>query len=421
MTAMSNNSPFFRTLGLWSLVGLVALVSGCSRTDSPGFRSNMVAMAEKQIPADQQQQIATVLEAMFGTPDEPFVLADSGLDINKIRTAAGPVKSDEFGHETGLYRRHCGHCHGTTGDGQGPTALILNPYPRDYRQGRFKFKSTQLAAKPTDHDLEAILRNGVPGTAMPTFDLLPEAQIKALVEYVKYLSTRGETEIRLINAMSELGEGEKLALNRATLVDENLKPVAESWTGSKEAIVKIEKDPDHQLADADSIAKGRELFYSTKANCVKCHGVSALGDGQTNDYDYWNKAVVDLTKSLADDRASLSGELTKEERAATEKRIAEVSAVLHGDTLPVRTIAPRNLRQGIYRGGRRPIDIYRRIYTGIYGTPMPGGGPATPGAQGTLSNTEIWNLVDYVLALPYEPLSQPPRQQRAAMNQTANY
>jgi hypothetical protein len=44
---------------------------------------------------------------------------------------------------------------------------------------------------------------------------------------------------------------------------------------------------------------------------------------------------------------------------------------------------------------------------------MPAVGPPTPGAPGTLTNDEIWNLVDYVLSLPYEPISQPPRQQRA--------
>ena len=29
-----------------------------------------------------------------------------------------------------LYREHCAHCHGISGDGVGPTAVFLNPYPR---------------------------------------------------------------------------------------------------------------------------------------------------------------------------------------------------------------------------------------------------------------------------------------------------
>ena len=76
--------------------------------------------------------------------------------------------------------------------------------------------------------------------------------------------------------------------------------------------------------------------------------------------------------------------------------------------LPVRTIRPRNLRLGVFRGGRRPLDLYRRIHAGINGTPMPGVGPATPGAKGTLSEEEIWQIVDYVQSLPFEPASEPP-------------
>jgi mono/diheme cytochrome c family protein len=38
---------------------------------------------------------------------------------------------------------------------------------------------------------------------------------------------------------------------------------------------------------------------------------------------------------------------------------------------------------------------------------MPGVGGATAGVQGTLTDAEIWNIVDYVLSLPYEPASGP--------------
>jgi len=62
---------------------------------------------------------------------------------------------------------------------------------------------------------------------------------------------------------------------------------------------------------------------------------------------------------------------------------------------------------GVYRGGRRPLDLFRRVDQGIPGTPMPAGGPASPGAEGTLSEEEIWHLVDYVRSLPYEPASRP--------------
>src|SRR4030095_4002279 len=116
----------------------------------------------------------------------------------------------EHGSPRGLYRKHCAHCHGITGDGAGPTAAFLNPYPRDYRLGKFNFKSTPIGQKPTHEDLKKIVLDGIPGTAMPSFKLLPDLEVEALVNYVRYLSIRGETERDLLRASSELNEDQVL-------------------------------------------------------------------------------------------------------------------------------------------------------------------------------------------------------------------
>jgi mono/diheme cytochrome c family protein len=171
---------------------VVAALIGCAESEPPPFRLDMTNVVAKQIAPEHQKAIANILGAMFGTPDEPFALPEIGLDQRKLAMAAGPVWSDEQGGKHGLYRRHCAHCHGISGDGLGPTAAILDPYPRDYRSGVFKFKSTYTAAQPTDDDLRRILHDGIPGTAMPSFALLPPDEREALVEYVKYLSIRGQ-------------------------------------------------------------------------------------------------------------------------------------------------------------------------------------------------------------------------------------
>jgi hypothetical protein len=59
-------------------------------------------------------------------------------------------------------------------------------------------------------------------------------------------------------------------------------------------------------------------------------------------------------------------------------------------------LRPANLNRGIYKGGRRPIDIYWRIAKGINGAQMPGHFPA-------INEQQIWDVVNFVLALPYEP------------------
>ncbi|MCA1685321.1 MAG: c-type cytochrome, partial [Planctomycetia bacterium] len=71
-----------------------------------------------------------------------------------------------------LYRKHCLHCHGVSGAGDGPTSAFLYPRPRDYRKGIFKFTSTVGGQKPTRGDLRKTIREGLHGTSMPAFDAL---------------------------------------------------------------------------------------------------------------------------------------------------------------------------------------------------------------------------------------------------------
>ena len=397
---ISNYRPFIVSL---ALVLAAAVASGCGRTPPASFRLNMVEATKQRLTADQERQVATVMLAMFGTPDEPVILPETGLDIAKVRLAAGPVRSDIQGRKNGLYREHCGHCHGITGDGMGPTAAFLNPYPRDYRPGVFKFKSTERADKPTHDDLVRILHNGIPGTSMPSFALLSEVQVDALVEYVRYLSIRGETELALMRAYFELdddAEG-KLPETQEFLVAEMLAPVAEKWQAATDARIAVPEMP-AGLDLAVSIAKGKELFYGDKANCVKCHGPTGLGDGQANDYDDWNKAIVEIGKEIQSGlskvgETSTSG-MSPDEVAEHRSQVAwldKFDQVLGGDALRPRTIPPRNLRLGVYRGGRRPLDLYYRIHAGVNGAPM-------PAAKGTVPPEDIWHIVNYVLSLPYE-------------------
>ena len=412
---------------------VVAALAGCGKTNPPAFRLNMTYVVSKQIPSQQQDGIANMLGAMFGTPDEPYAMPETGLDQRKLSMAAGPVWSDEAGGKHGLYRRHCAHCHGISGDGHGPTAGILNPYPRDYRSGTFKFKSTFTSAEPTHEDLAKIVHDGIPGTAMPSFGLLPPDEQLALIEYVKYLSIRGQMETALENFVSENVdrdkpfEPDKDPKLSGQLVSELLPPIVKAWQDAKEQVIvpeeaAIPKDNRTPKEVAQSVDKGRELFYGTRANCVKCHGPTALGDGQQDNFDNWNKASDDFIaatrhkveeiKSLKEDLAKATDEeQIKEKKKSLEDAKAELSErqSLLSTILPPRHAIPRNLREGIFRGGRRPLDIYWRVSAGIPGTPMSSAGPAAAGAQGTLKPEEIWQIVDYVQSLPFEPASQPLR------------
>ncbi|MCA9103127.1 MAG: cytochrome c, partial [Planctomycetales bacterium] len=202
-------------VGLCCLATIALTSLGCTKGEPVRFRLNMEgrdrqALEETEEGRAQLQSLVDAMTAAFGTPDEPYAFPGSGFDVEKLRLAAGPVRSIESGERGGLFRRHCVHCHGISGDGAGPTAAFLNPYPRDYRRGQFKVTSTAAGYGPTRADLVRVLEHGIPGTAMPSFALLPPDEVDALVEYVKYLSMRGQVESILYDLVVE-GEEEPTA------------------------------------------------------------------------------------------------------------------------------------------------------------------------------------------------------------------
>jgi mono/diheme cytochrome c family protein len=305
-----------------------------------------------------------------------------------------------------------------TGDGAGPTAVFLNPYPRDYRRGTFKFKSTPRQSKPTHEDLRSILINGIPDTAMPSFRTLPSNELEALIHYVRYLSIRGETERSLVQyallelepADEEKNIAEERLFNiesptrgpRAAEIREYVTPIVQKWLDAESEATPVA--PPSWLADGAELSHerevellkhGRELFYGKVAACVKCHGNAAIGDGQTTDYDDWTKELEPTVPEALDEYLALG-------RSVFPPRGSFV--------FPPRNIQPRNLRMGHYRGGRRPVDIYLRILNGIDGTPMPALSAVLKkeGEQKIgVTHDDIWALVYYVRSLPYESISQP--------------
>jgi mono/diheme cytochrome c family protein len=360
---------------LFPLFLLLLLLAGCSWSPPPEFKMNTEGRDPQSVTAEERESIRRTMESLFGTPDNPLIPKGVELNRDKLAMAAGPVSSDENDNPRGLYRKHCMMCHGVSGDGAGPNAAALSPYPRDYRHGVFKFTSTAGGAKPAHEDLLRTLRKGIPATAMPSFGKLPDAQLESLVEYVEYLSLRGETELVLINLTVD--EEETLdAANLDGFVEENVVPIARSWTDASQLQVHPPSPPptDTPKQLAASLARGNEIFHSTGAQCFKCHGPQGQGDGESRPlFDAWNK----------------------KKRGNTPEETRRLSANF---ALPLVKTKPRNFTKDVFRGGDRPIDQYFRVSVGIKGTPMPPAGPA-PGSPGILNPEEIWDVVNYVRSL----------------------
>jgi mono/diheme cytochrome c family protein len=284
------------------------------------------------------------------------------------------VGGDKLGNRHGLFRQICAACHGIAGSGTGPAAAALTPYPRDFRLGVFKYTSTTAGAPPCREDLRRTLLRGIPGTAMPSQMALPMEEVDALVEYVRYLSLRGQVETYLLQ---DVVDGDALLpLNRAEILREGVIPVAKRWAEAERQVIHPPPPPPADTPEklAASIAKGRELFATKQSQCVKCHGPEGHGDGEEKElYDDWNKGKKGVT-------------------AAETERLAGLF------TLPIERLRPRNFSEGIFHGGSRPEDLYLRVHLGIKGTPMPGVGPV-PGNPGVLTPDEIWHVVRFVLSV----------------------
>jgi mono/diheme cytochrome c family protein len=77
-----------------------------------------------------------------------------------------------------LYQKLCSQCHGEQGDGRGIAAPRLTPLPRDFTAGKYKVRTTPNGALPTDGDLRAVIRDGMPYTSMPGWSHLSDAQVQ---------------------------------------------------------------------------------------------------------------------------------------------------------------------------------------------------------------------------------------------------
>ncbi len=327
----------------------------------------------------------------------------------QLEMAAGAVgyegnKPQDEARPRGLYRQHCAQCHGITGDGYGPAAAMLSPYPRDFRRGIYKFKSTTRDAMPTDNDLRRVIVEGLPDTAMPSFQLLDNDQIDALVEYTRYLSIRGQVERELV-AMPASEWNQKT-------VEALVQEVAKRWEMADDRVVVPDPDSlpreDRTPAEIKKSAQlGEAIFLSAAAKCMECHGKTGQPDRLT-ELDDWSRENFDFRTETAARAESLTAERTRVEgmagahRERAEARLQELAPPLRARQQVVATLLepeyakPRDFSSGIFRGGSESIDLFRRIHQGIPGTPMPAHGSPRPGVAGVLTDQEIFQVVDYL-------------------------
>ena len=173
---------------------------------------------------EPKSRTADSIMPTFRFPDSDFRAMTAFLLTQKQQVPANASPAD-------MYKSLCLRCHGEKGDGHGPIAWYLDPYPRDLTKAGF------VNSKTTER-LTASIKEGVAGTNMPVWkNVLKDEQISGLLQYVFTTFTKEpRREVKPLQAP-----------------DKN--PVA---------------------SNADSIARGEKTFV---VRCSGCHGKKADGKG----------------------------------------------------------------------------------------------------------------------------------------------
>jgi DMSO reductase family type II enzyme heme b subunit len=172
-----------------------------------------------------------VMESHAAGPSAPTPVSGllAGLGPREAAAQAGDLTLGKR-----IYEVRCAGCHGATGKGDGPAAELLVPRPRDFTAGKYKIRTVN-SPLASDQDLFRIITDGMPGTSMPSWKVLPEKERWAVVAYIKTFA-----------------EAYK---------DAKLEPIAL---------------PKEVASSEASLRRGKKMFDAFE--CVKCHGQAGRGD-----------------------------------------------------------------------------------------------------------------------------------------------
>ena len=192
------------------------------------------------------------------------IAAVLGVAMALLAVEAGPARGGEPATPEDLawgktvYVRACANCHGTQGKGDGMAAEFLDPRPRDFTKGRYKFRTTPSGAVPTLEDLGRTVSHGLAGTAMGPWRELSSKDLRAVLLYVQSFSERFQAK----------------------------------------APQPITVPPETPFS-LEAVKRGAKLY--TAIECHKCHGSEGRGDGPSAGQltDDWEKRPIrppDLTQ-----------------------------------------------------------------------------------------------------------------------------
>lgn len=211
----------------------------------------------------------------------------------------------------GVYRRNCVGCHGVLGDGEGSAASGMKPAPRDFTRGQFKYSSTPAGSLPVDQDLIRTVRRGLKGTHMAGWSRVSDADVQAVVEYIKTFSPRWKSEV----------------------------PASP-----------VQATPDPWLQDHEHAVERGKLVYHGAAQCWTCHPAYAS-----------RTEIQSMTVRMQQERGEPPAPIPWRASLHQPREVMDE----YGMDRP-----PDFLKDPL-RSDDDDTDVHRSVAAGIGGTPMP--------------------------------------------------
>jgi len=117
-----------------------------------------------------------------------------GLSLLGATFALAPLAAHAAGDAAKgktLFETNCLSCHGATGKGDGPVGVALQPPPRDFTKGEFKFDANKDGKPGEDEDLVTVIAQGAAAFGgspmMAPWAQLSDQDRADLVAYVRTL------------------------------------------------------------------------------------------------------------------------------------------------------------------------------------------------------------------------------------------
>lgn len=292
-------------------------------------RAAALALAALALPLGFLIPTTTPAASPLPDPQDPATVGPLFVDAWPASDAAKRGKA--------AYEANCIGCHGPEGLGDGGAAAWLDPKPRNFQKGYFKFRTTASGQLPTEDDLFRTITKGLPGSSMPGFPLVAEGTRRDLVAYVLHLAAFGKGQAHARYLMDEEGASAKDVAG-ARLSEIAGRVHADQFDGRKRIPV-----GDAPAATPDVLARGASIY---KQQCASCHGTTGRGDGGSS-YTLrdWQEAEI----------------------------------------------RPRDFTSGTFRSGNSARDLFIRMRSGLNGTPMP--------AAVSEPDADVWAVVLYVMSL----------------------